>query len=64
MFAAFSLVIVQFVEKVLFFFFNAIIPPLLIQFARGIWASVSKSVSYVFPRRPVSFVNICLAAGI
>lgn len=47
-----------------FFFFWLPNPPLLIQFARGIWASVSKSVSYVFPQRPVSFVNICLAAGI
>lgn len=46
------------------FFFWLPNPPLLIQFARGIWASVSKSVSYVFPQRPVSFVNICLAAGI
>lgn len=63
-FPAFSSVIVPFVKKVPPFFFIYIILPLFIQFTRGIWASVSKSVSYVFPQRPVSFVNICSAAGI
>lgn len=45
-----------------FFLFHN--PSLLILFAHGTCTSVSNSVSYVFPQSPVSFVNICLAAGI
>lgn len=46
------------------FFFLFHNPSLLILFAHGTCTSVSNSVSYVFPQSPVSFVNICLAAGI